>query len=300
MEEKHFYHLYANGDDAQHFITSEKEFKTAFNRFGVCQNATGVRIASFSIEDSHPHALIYGTFLQCRTFLKLFEGISLRSIVQNRGSLDGVRLKCVLSEISDSSYLMNVGTYTIVQATKDGKSVMPYDYLYGTGALYFRSSNCILPWLMDERGNVCKPVRFDTLTSREKKKLCASRYSIPDDWLICNGFILPSNYVDIPLFESIYKTHNCFRFFMCRGRKSDEEIMSRMAQTREVALEDLAARKLCEEACEKLLGRKTLKYATLEQRIRIAQLLRSSYRMAYRQLRALTYLPESELRKYVK
>lgn len=300
MDEVHFYHMYANGDDAQNFITTDYEFKTAFNRFGVCQHVTGIVIASFSIEDSHPHALLRGTHTNCLAFKNLYVDISTRSIVQNRGSADGVVLNCELDEVNDPSYLMNVGTYTIVQATKDGKAVMPYDYKYGTGAMYFRSKNIVLPWLVDDNGNVCEPVDFGSLTLREKRRICASKYSIPDDWKVCNGFILPTNYVNVKLFESIYRTHNCYRFFMCRGKKSDEEIMRHMALTREVTLEDLTARQLCEEICMKLFGKRTAKYVTIEQRLQVAQILRSSYHMAYRQLRALTYLPESELRKYIK
>lgn len=300
MEEVHFYHMYANGDDAKNFITTEKEFKKAFNRFGVCQHVTGVHVASFSIEDSHPHSLLRGTYEKCLRFKKLFESISMRSIIQNRGSTDGVVLKCDLAEITDDLYLKNVGTYTINQATKDGKTIMPYDYKYGTGSLYFRSDSHILPWMIDDDGKVCTPVPFGTLTVKEQRELCASKYSIPDDWMVCNGFILPTNYVDVKLFESIYSTHNCYRVFLGSSKKGDEQIMNQMALHSGVTIEDLAARRLCEEICLELIGKKTTKYATIEQRLAVAQRLRSRYHLAYRQLHTLTYLPESELRKYIK
>ena len=57
MEKKNYYHLFANGDDARDFILDEEDFFAAFNRFGVCAAATGVTVLSFSVEDSHPHAL---------------------------------------------------------------------------------------------------------------------------------------------------------------------------------------------------------------------------------------------------
>lgn len=300
MEEVHYYHMYANGDDAQNFITTEEEFKTAFNRFGVCQHEADVAVLSCSAEDSHPHALLRGTYDRCLRFKNLYESISTRSIIQNRGSADGVVLKCELLEIEDNSHLMNVGTYTIVQATKDGKAVMPYDYRYGTGALYFRSRYSILPWLIDDNGNVCEPVPFRSLNRREQLKICASKYMIPDDWLICNGFILPTNYIDIKGFEDIYKTHNCFRAFLSSGKAKDEPLLQRMAMQRGVVVEDLLARKYCEEICLELFGKKTAKYATIEQRLTVAQRLRSIYHLAYRQLATLTYLPETEVRKYVK
>lgn len=41
-----------------------------------------------------------------------------------------------------------------------------------------------------------------------------SRRCLPPDYLVCNGVVLPTNYVDVRRFENIYKTHNCFRTFM--------------------------------------------------------------------------------------
>lgn len=126
--ERKYYHLFANGDDAKDFITTENEFKSAFNRFAVCSYLSGATVVSASVEDSHPHSLLWGYQHQCESFKNFYEKISRRSIVQRRGSLDGVRLNCQIYEITDNQYLKAVGTYTIVQATKDGKAVMPYDY----------------------------------------------------------------------------------------------------------------------------------------------------------------------------
>lgn len=140
--------------------------------------------------------------------------MSIRSIVQSRGSAEGVSLHCELYEIDDINYLRNVGTYTIIQATKDGKAVMP--------------------WLFDDEGNYCPRVRFDSLTVREQKRICPSRQKVPGGWLVANGFILPENYVDVRRFESIYGTHNCYRVFLGMNRKNDVEILSKMAEIRGV------------------------------------------------------------------
>ena len=297
--EKHYYHMFANGDDAKDFITTEEEFKTAFNRFGVCSAGSGVTVLSCSAEDSHPHALLYGTLEGCLAYKKSYELRSKRSIVQKRGSLDGVNLHCELYEIENESYLRNVAAYTIVQATKGGKAVMPYDYLYGTGALYFRTSHTILPWLIGNDGSVCTPGPFGALSVREKKALSLFKTDIPDNWMICNGFILPTNYIDILGYEKIFRTHNCFRAFLCSGRNKDDEIMEKMSSIRGVLVEDLEARRLCSEACRILFGRPSTRVLNTEQRISLSRYLRKNYRLSYRQLSTLSKIPESELRKYV-
>ena len=297
--EKHYYHMFANGDDAKNFITTKEEFKAAFNRFGICSVDSNVEVLSCSAEDTHPHALLHGTLEDCTAYKDSYEDRSKRSIVQRRGSLDGVNLHCELYEIDSEPYLRNVAAYTIVQATKDGKAVMPYDYLYGTGALYFRSKNSVLPWLVDDNGLVCTPREFGTLSEREKRMYSLSKAKIPDNWLICNGFILPTNYVDVKGFEGIFRTHNCFRAFLSSGRNKDDEIVSKMSSARGVLIEDLEARNLCHAACLTLFGKSTTRTLSIDQRLILARHLRKAYGLSLRQLSFLTKIPEIELRKYI-
>jgi len=300
MGKEHYYHMFANGDDAKNFITSEEEFKTAFNRFALCKHLTGVSVAACSVEDSHPHSLLWGEYELCNEYKDLYSDLSMRSIAHKRGSRDGVILNCELLEINEEQYLMSAAAYIISQATKDGKAVMPYDYLYGTGALYFRSPNTILPWLIDEGGHEMEAVNIGQLPIVEQRRLWGSRICPPSDWLTCNGFILPSNFVDIKRFEAIFRTHNCFRAFLASSKARDEEILRRMSNVRGVVIEDLQARKICRDVCSELFSKQSVGILATDERILLAQRLRGQYRLSYRQLSSLVRIPETELRKYVK
>lgn len=298
--EEHYYHMFANGDDAKNFITEESEFRTAFNRFGVCQYRTGVKVLSFSVEDSHPHALLHGTYEDCLAFKDLYQDLSLRSIARRRGSQDGVNLNCEIYRVSSEQYLMNVAAYTIIQATKDGKSIMPYDYLYGTGPLYFRSRHTVLPWLINDAGEMCTPCRIADLTVRERLAVCATRAELPQEWLVCNGFILPTNYIDVKGFEKIFRTHNCFRVFLSSNKSKDEPILEHMAEARGILIEDLEARQLCRQACQSLFNKESTRPLSPEQRISLARHLRHDHHLSIRQLSFLTHISELELRKYIR
>lgn len=299
MEYK-YYHMFANGDDAKNFITSVQDFVAAFNRIGICAYSSKVTVVAASVEDTHPHILLFGSKDDCIVFMHLYESMSIRYIAHSRGSSLDVKLKCELLEISDDTYLKNVAAYTIVQATKDGKAIMPYDYLYGTGSLYFRSPHSVLPWLVDEEGNIHKPKDFGTLTVKEKRAICCSRTMIPDDWKICNGFILPTNYVDIKCFEGIYKSHNCFRAFMCAGKNNDVMLLNAMAEARGLAMDDLEARSICEYVCKHKFGVRSSKTLNMNERLLLAQDLRTQYHLGFRQLSLLTKLTESDLKKYIR
>lgn len=117
---------------------------------------------------------------------------------------------------------------------------MPYDYLYGTGALYFRSRYSVLPWLIDDNGNVCTPVPLASLTLQERCSLCGTRARMPEEWTTCNGFILPTCFVDVTRFEEIYRTHNCFRVFLSSRKAMDVDLMAKMSEVRGVMSETVS------------------------------------------------------------
>ena len=296
---KNFYHLFANGDEAGGFIVCESDYVYEFNLIGICAWITGAIVLSFSLEDSHPHILLYGKHEQIITFLRTFEQASLKHICVTRGSRDGVTLECELCLIEDESYLRNVAAYTIVQPTKDGRPVMHYDYRWGTGSMYFRPENHRSIWRMGKDGESLEAVPFGEMTAREKKSL-AGRYGIPDDWLVCNGIILPENYVDVKLFEKIFLTHNCFRVFTASGRSQLSVVQDTMAKIRGIGIEDDVARKYCADLALEKFGTKDIHRMRADRRLDLARALQTKYGISYRQLHNLLKIKEDELRKYIK
>ena len=299
---KEYFHVCANGADSRNFIISEDDYYTAFNYFGVCAANTEVEVVSFSIEDSHPHALLWGTRLECSRYTVLYESLYTHYAAATRNGGADLVLRCELYPIGDDmDYLRNVAVYTIIQPTKDGKSVMPYDYLWGTGSLYFRNGFYTPVWYFDKEGTIRQPVSFISLGAREKRALLHTRnYMIPDDWLVCNGFILPENYVNIERFESIYMTFNRFRVFLSSPKSREEVMLAKMAEERGVMMEDMEARKACGDCCKRMFGTRDPRRLDPRNRLSLAQQLRSQLRLTYRQLATLVRLPETEIRTIVR
>lgn len=299
--EKQFFHICADGSDARHFIICQKDYYAAMNIVALSAANADVRVVAFALEDTHPHFLLFASIEECSRFKTLFENIYRRYATETRKNGLKLELHGEMYPIGDDeSYLLNVAVYTIVQPTKDGKHVMPYDYPWGSGSLYFRS-RCYVPiWFFDDNQVIRQPVRFGDLSVQARREMVHSRsLTLPDDWQVCNGIVLPTNYVDIARFESIYKTHNCFRVFLSNNRKKEEEILLRMAKARGVMLEDSEAREACGTESKALFGTRDLRKLSSEQRIRVAQVLRSKYRMTLRQIATCVLLPESEIRIFV-
>lgn len=302
MVRNDFFHMCAKGADVRNFIIREADYKPAFNYIGVCAANCKATVVSFSIEDTHPHILLCGTYGNCLKFMEMYERLYRYYAATNREKgKEKLKIHCELYPVgNDESYLLNVAAYTIIQATKDGKSVMPYDYKWGTGSMYFRCGNYTPPWYFDSNGIILPKTPFNEAGTVEKRKILHTRtYSIPGTWLICNGLILPENYIDIRLFEDIYQTFNRFRVFLSSPKQREEEMLSKMASYRGVSVDDLEAREICKSCCEKLFGSRSTSALKADERLSLARELRHQYHLSFRQLSILVRLPEAEIRSYI-
>lgn len=297
---KSYFHLFANGQESASFIVSKEDFRGAFNRVGICAHCCDVFVLAFSIEETHPHFLIYGEKEECTRFMRLYETLTMRYIAITRGSKGDFNMKMALYEVDSEEYLMNVAAYVIVQPTKDGKKVMPYEYLWGTASLYFRRNLKILPWLFDEDGNRLAEKELSMMSVRERYLVLKSRKELPGNWKLCNGLLLPTNYVNIGMYEAIFKTHNCFRTFLSSGKRRDEEIVMRMSRAQSPMLEDVEARKVCADTSQSIFGHASISKLSVQERISLAQVLRRDFGLAVRQLSEILHIPLPELRRFVK
>ena len=294
-----FYHLTSDGALTPRPIDSDSDYRAVFNLIAVCAAYAKVRVLAFAIEDTHIHVLLEGAKSECNAFKVMFERSYLRHVAKTRGTTVGARLDLDILPIVDEKHLMDIGTYVVAQPTKDGRPVLPYDYRWGTCAMYFRDKNYKSIWLYDKNGVLQDPVPAGSLSQRTVRTIACSKRKIPADWLICNGLILPENYVDVQRYEEIYRTHNAFRVFLSSNKQKDDEIKRREAAYLGVSLEDSEAAEYCAKCCQEMFGFKDIRRLNAQQRIRLAQTLRAQYRMSFRQLAKLTRIPLSEVQRYV-
>jgi hypothetical protein len=299
MYKLHFYHLTSDGVLTPRLVVSDLDYRAVFNLIAVCAAYTKVRVVAFAIEDTHIHVLLEGELSECAAFKIMFERSYIRHVTKTRGTAKGAKLDLDILPIDDENHLLDIGTYVVAQPTKDGKPVLPYDYRWGTCSMYFRDKNHISIWRFDENGVLHDPVTAGTLSYRTVRAIACSKRRIPDNWLICNGLILPENYVDVALYERIYRTHNTFRVFMASNKQKDDEIKRREAAYLGVTFDDSEAAEYCVQCCAAMFGVKDVRKLNAQQRVRLAQRLRAQYKLSFRQLAKFARLPLSEVRRYV-
>ena len=294
-----YYHLCSDGDLTPLFIVDDDDYRVAFNLVGVCAANCDVVVLSFSIEDTHPHFLLYGTKPACTAFKLMYEDSWAHHVGRTRGTRKDAELDLEILYVDSEEYLLSVGTYSIIQPTKDGKQVMPYDYLWGTGSMYFRSKGHQSIWCRADSGEILKPTNVGDLSVHEQRIILNTYRRVPGHWKLCNGILLPENYVDVAHFERIYRTANRYRVFLASNRSRDQIVKEKLAMARGLSIDDAEARSKCHSLMQALYGFKDVRRLTPPQRVRLAQQLWKQFHLNKRQLATLVRLPYAEICKYV-
>ena len=296
-----FFHLFSNGEDAADFVLDEKDCTATVNRIAIVAHRTGVVIVAYDVESTHLHVLIYAIEEKADAFRFELQRDTRLYITLTRGTNVGAVFNLSMYRIDDEKYLHTAATYVICQATKEGRRIMPYDYRWCTAPLYFRSGINDRLWRVGADGTDRPVIKMKDISCRNRRDLFRTRdTNIPEDWEVCEGMILPSSFVDIQMFENIFRTHNAFRVFMASSRDGDRVVISKMADTRGVSLEEDEARKVCASLCKQIFGKSNPRLLKTGERIHLAQEMRKRYNVGYSQLARRVCLPESEIRKYIK
>lgn len=190
---KNFYHLCAEGLSYSEFIICENDFRAAFNIVGVCAANVDAKVVAFSIEDSHPHFLLYGSLEQCVEFKTIFELTYIKYLAISRKSSSGILEDWQIIKVDDEAYLKNVGTYIVNQPTKDGKRVLPFDYRWSSGPLYFRSELVIPIWCVKE-GKQLIPKQLKSYGIKERNSILHSKRTVPENFPVVVRETIPYVY----------------------------------------------------------------------------------------------------------
>lgn len=294
-----FFHVCSDGKKGWDFVTDREDMRAAFNRVAmVAFLVPDVVVVSFCIEETHVHFILWGTYEACIEFARRYEKSTLQYIAATRGRAK-LEMDFAIIPIIDAEYLKIAAAYSVIQPTKDGKQVMPYDYRWGSGSLYFRQTWSVLPWCVNESGEVTGPVALGEMTVLEQRHLLHSKTRLPGDWQAANGFVIPTSYVDVARYEDIFGSCNSFRVFLASPKSRLQDVQNTVTRARGVRLDDLQAREICGELCRQMFGTRDTRRLHTNKRIELAQALWKNKGISPRQIARLVHLPEAEILKYL-
>ena len=296
-----YYHICSDGRSVSVLFRNQSDFKAAMNRVAICTLRLKVVILAFVLMDNHFHFILR---TRCEddaiAFANAFKRLTGKynaDVYNKRASLSRLPVKVI--PVEDADYLKMLIGYVVKNPTK-ARLDMYYLYPWGTGNLYFRhktfgdTDGGDGQYDNRQPGGIC---RVADLGLNEIRKLCRTRVSLPDWWLINEGVILPENYVAVSEVEQLLKTTRSYLYFLSMNK--DDDIDRDLGDWNELRLNDSELRSARCEIALALYGTGNIRDLSAPQRLAVAKQLRRKYLCSKRQLARIVMLPYEDLATHI-
>lgn len=284
---KRCWHFSTDGNAVDVMFYDEQDFTAAMNRIYVVLKKYNVIILAFVLMDTHIHFILYGELEECRRFIHEFVSRTSRHISIRHGEtnkLDKVPINC--QTIDNDRYLKTCICYVVKNPPVAGLPYMAWNYPWSSGPLYFSRGR---HWTMVPD---LAAISSDELTVRERRSVMKSRLEIEGSPALFKGMVLPSEFVAVDVVEQIFKTTRSYNFFLCKSNEEDVESHSGSISRLSVPMQEMRQHK--NELCQSMFGTNSIKFLSMQQRLRLARTLRRRYNSSIKQITRLCGLVYDE------
>ena len=188
----------------------------AWNSLPICAFHAGVTLWVQTINDTHFHALVRGEQAQVSSYRDLLlQRLSAYQRKLGRKS----RIYLVADPVETRREAMSKFMY-VYRNCLDFYRKLPGEYEWGSGNVYF-----------SEHRDFYQGKRAGDLTERERRQLFHTRWSLPGNWYVRDGKILPESFLDYETVERLFGSARAFIAFLY-VRKEDEAALKQSVHYR--------------------------------------------------------------------
>ncbi len=276
-----YYHVCSDGNSAAVLFGNEADFKAAMNRVAICATGFPVTILAFVLMGNHFHFVMRcDSEDTCRAFISEFKRLTGRyNSMMNRESTSLSNIEVKVIPVTDIDYLRTLVCYVLKNPTK-ARLDMFYNYPWGSGDVYFKSK-------MSYKRLVYRRVSdfpLDTV-----RKMFNTRRLLPGQWVVCDGIILPRNYVAGKEVEDLYKTPLSFMYHL--SLNNDKLIEEDMGDWCSIKMNDVELREARDTLMVKTFRKSRVRDLSAQERISLAKMLKQQYHCSKKQLSRIVLLP---------
>lgn len=278
------YHICTDGLSSNILFKNETDFIAGMNGIPLCSIATGTSVLCFCLMSNHVHFVIKGNEKNCRDFIIMYK----KHMAAKISGLKGTFMK----EIGDTEYLKSVIAYVLRNPVAANMRVTPGEYKWSSGNLYFadRSKSCFT----SESGFPVR--RLGSMKWREIRSIINSHVRLPDDYTVTSdGLILPHNYVDYGFVENIYVSPRQYLYYLAKNDDLENELESGLL--RSINYSDTELYSSMTDLCMSIFRKNDPASLTIEEKFKLAILLRKRYGSGTKQVARLTGIDSETLKK---
>lgn len=280
-----FYHLNSPENFGIIFRDSE-EFKAGMFLFALASKSTsGIKILAFELMNNHFHATIVGSQECAITFFTTFKNLLQNMCNGADNILSWTTFEHHLHRITTVDNLRNVIAYTHRNGPLVNPNFTPFNYPWGTNALYFN----------EEVKQYHKDV--STQVGIRKIRLFAHSHTFDKVGGIMehNGIASPSCFCDVGLGESFFRDSRLYFFKISRDVESYKDIAEMIGESVYYADEEMFSI-ACKLSAERF-GNTRFTLLPPESKMELARVLHNGYNAGFKQIQRMLRLDESVIRQ---
>lgn len=267
------------GLEKEIIFRNRADFTFGMNGVPVCALCHDVLVLAFCLMSNHVHFILAGRESGCRGFIQ-----SYKRRMSMLADMNGVDAN--IKEIDNKDYLLKAIAYVLRNPMTAGQKVLPFMYEWGSGNIYFREGAMTYG----------KMVTVGEKTSREMRELIKSGVSLPVHYLLTEeGLVYPGSYVRSDIVERLYGSPAQMLYYVSRNDCVEVELAGSVLS--KVRYSDSELYGSVRNICIREFNCQSVSELRVEDRCRLAKILRKSYGIGLKQTSRLTELDSGLLRK---
>lgn len=276
--EKEYYHVCSEGLERNLIFYNSKEFIMGMNYVAICLQKFDIAILCFCLMGNHFHFILKGSMQACMAFGEEFKRMCSMMMRRNHDEHGAMKLvEIQVKRIHDRQYLENAVAYVLRNAMVAGFKLLPHQYPWGSGDVYFR------------RDYTPAGRRVDSFSARELKMVLKSKATLPENYIINDdGFVSPLCYVDYRSVEQFFGHPSRFLGALSAKKEAEFEVFLGIADRYTPDMEEL--RMSVKELIREEFNVNSVSQLSMEQKIKLCGMMWKNFRASRKQIALITRL----------
>lgn len=281
---ENYWHICTEGLVKNVIFKSREDYIVGMNAIPVCTLLFNVTVLAFCLMSNHVHFIVHGDEADCRKFI-----INYRRKLGKLADIKGADV--CMKIIDDAEYLKRAIGYVLRNPVSAGLKILPIHYEWSSASLYFRNP------IQTVYGSVSdSPRTVGTLSYREKRRLLHSQTKELDRFtLTSENMINPECYVDVRAVEELFYSPARLMYFISSKENMEVELRSDILHKARYNDDELLGS--IHNICHEVFRRQIPAELSIEDRYRLAEIVRKRYGIPFKQVARLTGTDPEILRR---
>lgn len=267
------------------WFLDDDDYKAGMNGVAVTAHQMAADVLAFILMSNHVHFVLCSDREQSLQFIHEFKRNYSAYLHRRYGLKEHLRGNDVdvqkVGEEDES--LERAIAYVQMNSVAANICLHPSGYPWGTGNAFFKQTPL--------HGR-----KIATMSKRAQKKCLRSNFSLPDSFVVEDGYVQPESFVQVRLVEDIFRTPSRFNYFLTNSSKAKKKLET----TPELpAFRDQIILPAISDLCRALFRQPSLKDLSWNQQAEIVKQIKRRFNADIHQIVRLTGIPYADTAKMI-